>query len=46
MKDDKVHLLHILEGIRRIEENADAVLRSLQTMAESTQLSCWIFHVF
>ena len=51
MKDDSVYLHHILECIRRIEENTvegkerflashtlqDAVLRNLQTMAESTQ---------
>ncbi len=51
MKDDTVYLRHILESIRRIEENVadgrdrflashtlqDAVLRNLQTMAESTQ---------
>jgi uncharacterized protein with HEPN domain len=51
MKDDTVYLHHILECIRRIEENVaggrdrfleshtlqDAVLRNLQTMAESTQ---------
>ncbi len=51
MKDERVYLLHILECIRRIEENTsrghgrfmashtlqDAVLRNLQTMAESTQ---------
>ena len=51
MKDDIVYLRHIVECIRRIEENAsegrerfleshtlqDAVLRNLQTMAESTQ---------
>ena len=51
MKDDNVYLLHILESIRRIEEDTaegkdaflashtlqDAVLRNLQTMAESTQ---------
>jgi uncharacterized protein with HEPN domain len=51
MKDDRVYLLHILERIRRIEEDTvggresflsshtlqDAVLRNLQTMAESTQ---------
>jgi len=51
MKDDHVYLLHILECIRRIEEDTadgkdaflashtlqDAVLRNLQTMAESTQ---------
>lgn len=51
MKDDNVYLRHILECIRRIEENIaegrdrfmsshtlqDAVLRNLQTMAESTQ---------
>lgn len=51
MKDDRVYLLHILECIRRIEEDTadgkdaflashtlqDAVLRNLQTMAESTQ---------
>lgn len=51
MKDDSVYLGHILECIRRVEENTadgyaafmashtlqDAVLRNLQTMAESTQ---------
>lgn len=51
MKDDGVYLLHILECIRRIEEDTavgkdsflqshtlqDAVLRNLQTLAESTQ---------
>lgn len=51
MKDDRVYLLHILECIRRIEEDTadgqdaflashtlqDAVLRNLQTLAESTQ---------
>lgn len=51
MKDDIVYLRHIMECIRRIEENIaegrerfleshtlqDAVLRNLQTMAESTQ---------
>lgn len=51
MREDAVYLRHILECIRRIEENAvggraefmeshtlqDAVLRNLQTMAESTQ---------
>ncbi len=51
MKDDAVYLDHILECIRRIENNTadgweafldsttlqDAVLRNLQTMAESTQ---------
>jgi uncharacterized protein with HEPN domain len=51
MKDDAAYLRHILECIRRIEENVaggwdqfiashtpqDAVLRNLQTMAESTQ---------
>ena len=51
MKDDAVYLRHILECIRRAEENTaggyeafmashtlqDAVLRNLQTMAESTQ---------
>ncbi len=51
MKDDRVYLRHILECIRRIEENItggkdaffashtlqDAVLRNLQTLAESTQ---------
>jgi len=51
MKDDTVYLRHILECIRRIEENTeggyhsfkashthqDAVLRNLQTLAESTQ---------
>jgi uncharacterized protein with HEPN domain len=51
VKDDTVYLRHILECIRRIEENTaegrdrfiashtyqDAVLRNLQTMAESTQ---------
>jgi uncharacterized protein with HEPN domain len=51
MKDDRVYLFHILECIRRIEDNTaggkdaflsshtlqDAVLRNLQTLAESTQ---------
>ena len=51
MKDDAVCLRHILECIRRIEEDTadgreaylashtiqDAVLRNLQTLAESTQ---------
>lgn len=51
MKDDTVYVAHILECIRRVEENTaggmesfmashtlqDAVLRNLQTMAESTQ---------
>ena len=51
MKDDAIYLRHILECIRRAEENTaggsaafmashtlqDAVLRNLQTMAESTQ---------
>ena len=51
VRDDVVYLRHILECIRRIEENTDvgtdqfmasytlqdAVLRNLQTMAESTQ---------
>ncbi len=51
MKDDTVYLRHILECIRRIEEDTvagedafqashtlqDAVLRNLQTLAESTQ---------
>jgi len=51
VKDDATYLRHILECIRRIEENTaagpgaflgshtlqDAVLRNLQTMAESTQ---------
>jgi len=51
MKDDAVYLRHILECIRRIEEDTaagreaflashtfqDAVLRNLQTLAESTQ---------
>lgn len=51
MRDDTVYLRHVLESIRRIEENVsqgrdlflkshtlqDAVLRNLQTMAESTQ---------
>ena len=51
MKDDAVYLRHILECIRRIEEDVssgrgafmashtlqDAVLRNLQTLAESTQ---------
>lgn len=51
MKDDGIYLAHILESIRRIEEDTtggeaqfyekrvlqDAVLRNLQTMAESTQ---------
>jgi uncharacterized protein with HEPN domain len=51
VKDDGIYLRHILECIRRVEENTaagydafiashtlqDAVLRNLQTMAESTQ---------
>jgi uncharacterized protein with HEPN domain len=51
MKDDTVYLRHIMECIRRIEEDVsegrerflrshtlqDAVIRNLQTMAESTQ---------
>ena len=51
MKDDAIYLQHILECLRRIEENTaagydafmashtlqDAVLRNLQTLAESTQ---------
>lgn len=51
MKYDRVYLEHIIECIRRIEENTasgrqafaashtlqDAVLRNLQTLAESTQ---------
>jgi len=51
MKDDTVYLHHIIECIRRIDENVkdgrerfmashtlqDAVIRNLQTMAESTQ---------
>lgn len=51
MKEDNVYLRHILECIRRIEEDTaggqesflashtfqDAVLRNLQTLAESTQ---------
>ncbi len=51
MKDDSVYLHHIIDCIRRIEENIkdererfmvshtlqDAVIRNLQTMAESTQ---------
>lgn len=51
MKDDSVYLNHIMDSIRRIEENVkegrerfmashtlqDAVIRNLQTMAESTQ---------
>jgi uncharacterized protein with HEPN domain len=51
VKDDGLYIRHILECIRRVEENAaggydaflashtlqDAVLRNLQTMAESTQ---------
>jgi uncharacterized protein with HEPN domain len=51
MRDDTVYLRHIIECIRRIEENVaegkerfmashtlqDAVVRNLQTMAESTQ---------
>jgi uncharacterized protein with HEPN domain len=51
MKDDSVYLHHIVDSIRRIEENVkegrerfmashtlqDAVIRNLQTMAESTQ---------
>lgn len=51
MKEDRVYLSHILDCVRRIEENTsggkdaffashtlqDAVLRNLQTLAESTQ---------
>ena len=51
MKDDAIYIRHILECIRRVEENTaggfdsfmashtlqDAVLRNLQTLAESTQ---------
>lgn len=51
MKDDSVYLQHIIECVRRIEENTaggreafvashtlqDAILRNLQTIAESTQ---------
>jgi uncharacterized protein with HEPN domain len=51
VKEDRVYLAHILECIRRVEENTlggyeafsashtlqDAVLRNLQTLAESTQ---------
>ena len=51
MKDETAYLHHILECIRRMEENVstgqdafmgshtlqDAVIRNLQTMAESTQ---------
>jgi len=51
LKDDAIYIRHILECIRRVEENTaggydafmashtlqDAVLRNLQTMAESTQ---------
>lgn len=51
MRDDSVYLEHVLECIRRIEEDVsagresfmashtlqDAVLRNLQTLAESTQ---------
>lgn len=51
MKDDSVYLHHIVDCIRRVEENVkegrerfmtshtlqDAVIRNLQTMAESTQ---------
>lgn len=51
MKDDSVYLRHILECIRRIQDDVkdgrarfiashtlqDAVIRNLQTMAESTQ---------
>jgi len=51
VRDDAVYVKHILECIRRVEENTsggrdafmrshtlqDAVLRNLQTMAESTQ---------
>jgi uncharacterized protein with HEPN domain len=51
VKDDGIYVRHILECIRRVEENTsggyeafmashtlqDAVLRNLQTMAESTQ---------
>lgn len=51
MKDERVYLLHILDCIRRIEEDTaggkeaffssrtlqDAVLRNLQTLAESAQ---------
>ncbi len=51
MTDDAIYVRHILECIRRVEENTaggydafmashtlqDAVLRNLQTLAESTQ---------
>lgn len=51
MKDDSIYVAHVLECIRRVEENTaagkdrfmathslqDAVLRNLQTMAESAQ---------
>ena len=51
MKEDAIYLRHMLECIRRVEENTaagydafmashtlqDAVLRNLQTMAESSQ---------
>jgi uncharacterized protein with HEPN domain len=51
VKEDEIYVRHILECIRRVEENTaagydafmashtlqDAVLRNLQTMAESTQ---------
>lgn len=51
MKDDRLYLIHILEGVSRIEKytadgrdafmrdskTQDAVLRNLQTLAESTQ---------
>jgi uncharacterized protein with HEPN domain len=51
MKDDSVYLHHIIDSIRRIEQNVregrerfmtshtlqDAVIRNLQTIAESTQ---------
>ncbi|MEN6424152.1 MAG: DUF86 domain-containing protein [Phycisphaerales bacterium] len=51
MKDDRIYLMHILDCIRRIEEDTvgggdaffssrtlqDAVLRNLQTLAESAQ---------
>jgi uncharacterized protein with HEPN domain len=51
VRDDVAYLRHVLEAIRRIEENTaggydafmgshmiqDAVLRNLQTLAESTQ---------
>ncbi len=51
MRDDKVHVSHVLECVSRIEQYAgndrdafmrstliqDAVLRNLQTLAESTQ---------